>query len=109
MKKLSHKGIFRVGEMLNGIKLEKCNIHTFENAEHYISRLEQFDKESGVCCDEVNEIIAGIKKACPNAKGCRCDFQYYACGVYGCIGKLSKVTVLNGSWEPTNEVFYIYF
>ena len=31
MKKLSHKGIFRVGEMLNGIKLEKCDIYTFEN------------------------------------------------------------------------------
>ncbi len=109
MKRVSHKELCRMGEMMNGIKLEKCNVYTFENAEHYISRLEQFDQKSGVCCDEVNGIIAEIKSAFPNAKGCRVDSQYYAAGIYGCIGKLSKVTVLNGSWEPTNEVFCIFF
>lgn len=46
MKKLSHKEICRMGEMMDGIKLE-CNIYTFENAEHYISRLEQFNEKSG--------------------------------------------------------------
>ena len=35
---------------MDGIKLE-CNIYTFENAEHYISRLEQFNEKSGVLPD----------------------------------------------------------
>ncbi len=51
-----------MGEMMDGIKLQ-CNIYTFENAEHYISRLEPFNEESGVCCHKVNEIIEGIKKS----------------------------------------------
>ena len=61
MKKLSHKEICRMGEMMDGIKLN-CNIYTFENAENYISRLEPFDEKSGVCCHKVNEIIKEIKK-----------------------------------------------
>lgn len=44
MKKLSHKEICRMGEMMDGIKLN-CNIYTFENAENYISRLEPFDEK----------------------------------------------------------------
>ena len=53
MKKLSHKEICRMGEMMDGIKLN-CNIYTFENAENYISWLEPFDEKSGVCCHKVN-------------------------------------------------------
>lgn len=62
MKKLSHKEICRMGEMMDGIKLN-CNIYTFENAENYISRLEPFDEKSGVCCHKVNEITQEIKKS----------------------------------------------
>lgn len=108
MKKLSHKEICRMGEMIDGIKLD-CNIYTFENAEHYISRLEPFDEESGVCCNKVNEIIAEIKKAFPTAKGCQIDSEYYAAGIYGCIGRLSKATVLDSEWNSTGNSFYIYF
>lgn len=108
MKRLSHKEICRMGEMMDGIKLD-CNIYTFENAEHYISRLSNFNEGSGVCCHKVNEIIDGIKKEIPSAKGCRVDSLYYASGLYGCIGRLSKVTVLDSDWEPTEKQFYIYF
>lgn len=108
MKKLSHKEICRIGEMMDGIKLD-CNIYTFENAEHYISRLESFNEKSGVCCHKVNEIIAEIKKAFPNAKGCQVDSKYYASGVYGCIGRLSKATILDKDWNITGNSFYIYF
>lgn len=94
MKKLSHKEICKMGEMMDGIKLN-CNIYTFENAENYISRLEPFDEKSGVCCHKVNEIIQEIKKEFPDAKGCQVDSEYYAAGIYGCIGRLSKVTVLD--------------
>lgn len=97
-----------MGEMMDGIKLE-CNIYTFENAEHYISRLEPFNEKSGVCPHKVNDIIAEVKKAFPTAKGCRVDSKYYASGIYGCIGRLSKVTVLDSDWEPTKKQFYIYF
>lgn len=97
-----------MGEMMDGIKLD-CNIYTFENAEHYISRLEPFNEESGVCCKKVNEIIAGIKKEFPDAKGCRVDSKYYASGIYGCIGRLSKVTVFDSEWNITENSFYIYF
>ena len=108
MKKLSHKEICRMGEMMDGIKLE-CNIYTFENAEHYISRLEQFNEKSGVCCHKVNEIKEKKKKAFPNAKGCQVDSKYYAAGIYGCIGRLSKVTILDKEWNSTGNSFYIYF
>ncbi len=108
MKKLSHKEICRMGEMVNGIKLN-CNIYTFENAENYISRLEPFDEKSGVCCHKVNEIIQEIKKEFPDAKGCQVDSKYYAAGVYGCIGRLSKVTVLDSEWNNSEKSFYIYF
>lgn len=97
-----------MGEMIGGIKLD-CNIYTFENAEHYISRMEPFNEESGVCCNKVNEIIAEIKKAFPTAKGCRIDSEYYAAGIYGCIGRLSKATVLDSEWNSTGNGFYIYF
>lgn len=108
MKRLTHKEICRMGEMVGGIKLD-CNIYTFENAEHYISILEPFDEKSGVCCREVNEIIGKVKKEFPAAKGCRVDSEYYAAGIYGCIGRLSKVTVLNSEWNSTGTSFYIYF
>ena len=108
MKKLSHKALKETGKNLNGIKLD-VNIYTFENAEHYISRLEKFNEEIGVCCHKVNEIIADIKKECPGSKGCRIDSLFYASGLYGCIGRLSKVTVLDSDWEPTEKQFYIYF
>ena len=108
MKRLSHKEICRMGEMIDGIKLD-CNIYTFENAEHYISRLEPFNEESGVCCHKVNEIIEGIKKEFHSAKGCQVDSKYYAAGIYGCIGRLSKVTVLDEEWNSTGNSFYIYF
>lgn len=105
MKKLSHKEICRMGEMVNGIKLN-CNIYTFENAENYISRLEPFDEKSGVCCHKVNEIIQEIKKEFPDAKGCQVDSKYYAAGVYGCIGRLSKVTVLDSEWNNSGKSFW---
>lgn len=93
---------------MDGIKLN-CNIYTFENAENYISRLEPFDEKSGVCCHKVNEIIQEIKKEFPNAKGCQVDSKYYAAGIYGCIGRLSKVTVLDSEWNSNGKSFYIYF
>lgn len=108
MKKLSHKEIYRIGEMMDGIKLD-CNIYTFENAEHYISRLEPFNEESGVCCHKVNEIIADIRKECPDSKGCRIDSLFYASGLYGCIGRLSKATVLDAEYNDTGKSFCIYF
>lgn len=108
MKKLSHKEICKMGEMMDGIKLN-CNIYTFENAENYISRLEPFDEKSGVCCHKVNEIIQEIKKEFPDAKGCQVDPEYYAAGIYGCIGRLSKVTVLDSEWNSNGKSFYIYF
>lgn len=108
MKKMSHKAIKELGNNLNGIHLD-VNIYTFENAEHYISLLSNFNEKSGVCCHKVNEIIDGIKKEIPSAKGCRVDSLYYASGLYGCIGRLSKVTVLGSDWEPTEKQFYIYF
>ena len=108
MKKMSHKAIKELGNNLNGIYLN-VNIYTFENAEHYISRLSNFNEGSGVCCHKVNEIIDGIKKEIPDAKGCNIDSLYYASGLYGCIGRLSKVTVLDSDWEPTEKQFYIYF
>ena len=108
MKKTTHKEINRIGEMLDGIKLA-CNIYTFENAEHYISILKNFDENTGVCCEKVNEIITELKKACPGAKGCRVDNQLYAAGLYGCIGRLSKITVLDNEWNDTGKEFYIYF
>ena len=108
MKKLSHKAIKELGNNLNGIYLN-VNIYTFENAEHYLSLLSNFNEKSGVCCHKVNEIIDGIKKEIPSAKGCRVDSLYYASGLYGCIGRLSKVTVLDSDWEPTEKQFYIYF
>lgn len=116
MKKMNHKAIKELGNNLNGIYLN-VNIYTFENAEHYISRLSNFSEVSGVCCHKVNEIIDGIKKEIPSAKGCRVDSLYYASGLYGCIGRLSKgcigrlskVTVLDSDWEPTEKQFYIYF
>ena len=108
MKKLSHKKICIIGEMMDGIKLD-CNIYTFENAEHYISLLEPFNEESGVCCHKVNEIIEGIKKEFHSAKGCQVDSKYYADGICGCIGRLSKVTVLDEEWNSTGNSFYIYF
>ncbi|GEM_PF-1738955 len=97
-----------MGEMMDGIKLN-CNVYTFENAENYISRLEPFDEKSGVCCHKVNEIIQEIKKEFPDAKGCQVDSKYYAAGVYGCIGRLSKVTVLDSEWNSNGKSFYIYF
>lgn len=108
MKKLSHKALKELGNNLNGIYLD-VNIYTFENAEHYISRLSNFSEESGVCCHKVNEIVNEIKKRFPGAKGCNVDSLYYASGLYGCIGRLSKVTVLDSNWERTGETFYIYF
>lgn len=59
-----------MGEMMDGIKLD-CNIYTFENAEHYISRLDPFNEESGVCCHKVNEIISEIKKRFLTLKAAR--------------------------------------
>lgn len=66
-------------------------------------------KKSGVCCHKVNEIIQEIKKEFPDAKGCQVDSKYYAAGVYGCIGRLSKVTVLDSEWNSNGKSFYIYF
>lgn len=97
-----------MSEMIGGIRLN-CNIYTFENAEYYISRLEPFNEESGVCLHKVNEIIERIKKSFPSAKGCQVDCKYYAVGIYGCIGRLSKVTVLDSEWNNTKNSFYIYF
>lgn len=97
-----------MGEMIDGIKLD-CNIYTFENTEHYISRLEPFNEKSGVCCHKVNEIIEGIKKAFPDSKGCLVDSEYYAAGIYGCIGRIYKVTVLDSEWNSAGNSFYIYF
>lgn len=97
-----------MGEMMDAIKLD-CNIYTFENAKYYIEQLEPFNEESGVCCHKVNEIIEKIKKDFPTAKGCRIDSEYYAAGIYGCIGRLSKVTVLDSEWNSTGNSFYIYF
>lgn len=108
MKKLSHKALKETGKNLNGIKLN-VNIYTFENAEHYISRLEKFNEEAGVCCHKVNEIISDIKKEFPEAKGCKVDSLFYSSGLYGCIGRLSKVTVLDKEWNETRNSFYIYF
>lgn len=108
MERLSHKGICRTGERMEGVKLD-CNIYTFENAEYYISQLKPFNEENGVCCHKVNEIISEIKKTYPSAKGCRIDSEYYAAGIYGCIGRLSKVTVLDSEWNSTGNSFYIYF
>lgn len=108
MKRLTHKEICRIGEMMEGIKLN-CNIYTFENAEHYISMLEKFDEKTGVCCREVNEIIEKIRAAFPESRGCRVDSEFYAAGIYGCIGRLSKVTILDGNWDKTGNSFYIYF
>lgn len=108
MKKLSHKALKETGKNLNGIKLD-VNIYTFENAEHYISRLEKFDEDTGVCCHKVNEIISDIKKEYPGSKGCRIDSLFYASGLYGCIGRLSKATVLDAEYNDTGKSFYIYF
>ena len=75
MKKTTHKEINRIGEMLDGIKLA-CNIYTFENAEHYISILKNFDENTGVCCEKVNEIITELKKLAQVLKGAGLIISY---------------------------------
>ena len=50
-----------------------------------------------------------LKKEFPDAKGCQVDSEYYAAGIYGCIGRLSKVTVLDSEWNSNGKSFYIYF
>lgn len=64
MKKLSHKKLMEAGKNLGGIKLA-CNCYAFENAVHFISKLEAVPKGSYLCGDDdsrVNSIINDIKK-----------------------------------------------
>lgn len=67
MKKLSHKEICRMGEMMDGIKLN-CNIYTFENAEHYISRLEPFDEKVAFAVTKSMRLYRKLKKSFPMLK-----------------------------------------
>lgn len=70
MKKLSHKEICRMGEMMDGIKLN-CNIYTFENAENYISRLEPFDEKAAFAVTKSMRLYRKLKKSFPMLRAVR--------------------------------------
>lgn len=111
MKKLSHKALKEEGKRLNGTEL-CCNCYTYENAVHYISKLEEVPAGAYLCgeCDSlVNSIIKKIRESFPDAAGCTYTQLFYSSGVYGNNGQLHQFEILNNNWEKTGESFYIYF
>lgn len=99
------------GQCLCGIKLD-CNCYSFENAIHFISKLKNVPTGSYLCGDNddrVNNIIAEIKKAYPEATACRATQLFYSAGTCGNNGQLYKMEILDAEWNATGEEFYIYF
>lgn len=110
-KRISRKNLIAEGQRLDGIKLD-VNCYSFENAIHYISCLKDVPAGSYLCVDnddKVNHIIAEIKKAYPEAKGCSATQLFYSAGTYGNNGQLYKMEILNKELNATGENFYIYF
>ena len=84
-KRISQKNLLAEGHRLDGIKLGG-NCYNFENAIHFISCLKDVPSGSYLCGandDRINNIIAEIKKAYPEAKGCRATQLFYTAGTYG--------------------------
>lgn len=110
-KRISRKNLIAEGQRLDGIKLD-VNCYSFENAIHYISCLKDVPAGSYLCGDNderVNNIIAEIKKAYPDAAGCRATQIFYSAGTYDNNGQLYKMEILDKELNSTGEEFYIYF
>ena len=111
MKRLSHKALKNEGARLGGIELN-CNCYTYENAIHFISRLEKIEIGSYLCGDNdeyINSIIEKIKAIYPDSKGCIYTQLYYSAGTYGNNGQLHQFEILDSDYNRTGETFYIYF
>lgn len=109
--RISRKNLLAEGQRLDGIKLDG-NCYQFENAIHFISCLKDVPAGSYLCGandDRINNIIAEIKKAYPETKGCSATQLFYSAGTYGSNGQLYKMEILDKEWNATGEKFYIYF
>lgn len=110
-KRISRKNLLAEGQRLDGIKLDG-NCYQFENAIHFISCLKDVPSGSYLCGandDRINNIIAEIKKAYPEAKGCSATQLFYSAGTCGNNGQLYKMEILDKEWNATGEKFYFYF
>lgn len=105
MNRLSRKALQELSTDLVAFKLSS-NIYKYENDVSALYALNKVN-ENDSCYDGklLNAFIDRIKLENPDAYRVSANHLWYSAGTYGCMGKMSKLEVLDRDYNVINTYF----